>query len=152
MGRYPQLVTFALLAGSAVLTAVRPSVDARAPAECPHAAAVAEEFGRAAPEPVAPAPLEAETESEAERLFRQANAHLLRGETVLAHVKLERCVDVDPEFALCHRSLGTLYAGWGKPKAAYTHLKRYVELAPDAPDARAIRGIVERLGRMLPGR
>jgi Zn-dependent protease with chaperone function len=59
---------------------------------------------------------------------------------------------IDPDYADAARGLGSLYEDAGDAVRAVREYRRYVELAPDAPDRRRIDLRLERLGKALPGR
>jgi len=73
-------------------------------------------------------------------------AHLARGDTRRALVAAARIVTLSPKEAWAVRDRGVLQAQLGAPLGARADLERYLELAPDAPDAQAIRQL---LGRLL---
>jgi tetratricopeptide (TPR) repeat protein len=61
-------------------------------------------------------------------------------------VELERAVKADPGMIIAHKNLGLLYLKVLRDSGkARRHLQRVLELAPDHPDAPAIREIIERL-------
>ena len=57
----------------------------------------------------------------------------------------ERAVDMSPEVALGHRVLGDAAQALGQRKRAIQELSTYLQLAPDAPDRRAVERRVEEL-------
>jgi len=50
-----------------------------------------------------------------------------------------RALDIDPELASAERSLAAALDQLGRRDEAAAHLRRYLELAPDAPDAARVR-------------
>lgn len=152
--QWPKLSASLILIGSAALAHLAPPARSLPPKACARAVA---------PEPVTPepaiqarpvatpvaVPLSEALRPETDRLLAKAREHMLAGENGAARDLLERCVALDAQHAGCHRALGALYASTGRPRGALAHYRRYVELAPDASDARAIRAIVERAERLM---
>jgi regulator of sirC expression with transglutaminase-like and TPR domain len=58
---------------------------------------------------------------------------------------LERAIVADPAFAPAHRDLGFALADLGETQKARAELERYLELEPDAKDAREVRSKLRRL-------
>jgi len=56
-----------------------------------------------------------------------------------------KAVELDPSMVDAWRQLGLAEANLGQNDKAVEHLKRYLELAPDAPDAAGLRQYVEKL-------
>ena len=50
-----------------------------------------------------------------------------------------RALDIDPKLASAERSLAAALDQLGRRDEATAHLRRYLELAPDAPDAPRVR-------------
>ncbi len=76
---------------------------------------------------------------EAVRLFVGGNL----GE---AEAKLKSALAADPSYAAAHRGLGLVYERAGNRSQAARHLRRYLKLAPKAPDAEAMRKRLAALG------
>ena len=74
--------------------------------------------------------------SEAERLLAQ-------GEVVGACEKGEAHKRMSPQEPRVHRFLGKCYMRAGQPERARESFRRYLELAPEAPDAAFIKSIVK---------
>ena len=74
---------------------------------------------------------------DAAELLKAAHEHLVRKDIDGALRLLRLCVRIDG-LPACHRDLGSLLALIGDP-AAEQHFRRYVELAPNAPDVQSIR-------------
>ena len=78
----------------------------------------------------------------AERLFFRCEARRLRakpGDAELALTDLEAALATGKEPAPAHRALGELHRSAGRPDAARSSFERYLELAPEAPDAGLVR-------------
>ena len=58
---------------------------------------------------------------------------------------LSRVVEIDPKSALAHYYLGLCYTNTSKPDLAKTHLQRFLELAPDNPNAAGAREMLKYL-------
>ncbi len=69
----------------------------------------------------------------------QARKALLGGEYSLAIKLLKQVEQVTPNDPLVHRSLGVAYAHMKRQAEARRHYARYVELAPNSPDAEEAR-------------
>jgi tetratricopeptide (TPR) repeat protein len=62
-----------------------------------------------------------------------------------AVVELEKAWKLNPDDAYTHFYLATAYNEKGESHLAIPHLRRFVELAPDAPEAPAVRSFLSRL-------
>lgn len=62
-----------------------------------------------------------------------------------AIAELETAVKQNPDHAYAHYALGMLYNQVGKRDAAIPHLRRFVELAPNAPEAPAVRSFLAKI-------
>jgi len=97
---------------------------------------------------------------EAERLLDSAPAELKNdpvthynlgvqhwnvGDAAGAARSFEKAVELDPTMVDAWRQLGLAEANLGENGKAVEHLKKYLELAPDAPDAAGLRQYVEKL-------
>ena len=60
-----------------------------------------------------------------------------------ALMAFQRTLELDPSFAQVHRSLGILFATLKTEEKAVEHYRRYLELEPQAPDAVAVRKIID---------
>ncbi|MBI3554404.1 MAG: tetratricopeptide repeat protein [Elusimicrobia bacterium] len=58
-----------------------------------------------------------------------------QGRKMEAVTCLEKALEINPDLALAHFNLGTLDLGLRKQAEGLSHLARFVELAPDDPDA-----------------
>jgi regulator of sirC expression with transglutaminase-like and TPR domain len=74
-----------------------------------------------------------------ERTMQAALAELVRGQLSAAQVRYREAVRLLPREAAGFRGLGLVSARLGDPRTAREALQRYLELAPAAPDAAAIR-------------
>jgi tRNA A-37 threonylcarbamoyl transferase component Bud32 len=74
--------------------------------------------------------------------LRQAEALMLDGAVVQACALGEQAATGTPAAAGPHRFLGKCYTRLGQPDRAARHYRRYLELAPDAPDRVFVRAIV----------
>jgi tetratricopeptide (TPR) repeat protein len=61
----------------------------------------------------------------------------------------QKALDLNPTNAEAHRGLGFLYEQQGRRPAAIEHFKKYLELTPNASDARRIRMHVEALEKQV---
>lgn len=57
--------------------------------------------------------------------------------------EFSKAVEVDPAHAEVHRSLAIAYAKLGKPEDAVQHYEKYLELAPNSPEAATVRKFVD---------
>jgi hypothetical protein len=72
-------------------------------------------------------------------LYREGWAQLEAGKVKEAREPLKECARLAPDLPECHRGLGALYKKMRNPTKAALHLRRYLELAPDAADAERVR-------------
>jgi regulator of sirC expression with transglutaminase-like and TPR domain len=80
------------------------------------------------------------------RLLQNLKAsHLARGDLRSALVVAARTKSLLPSEPWPLRDLGVLHAKLGAPRAARAELHAYLELAPSANDAAAIRAVLARL-------
>lgn len=80
--------------------------------------------------------------SEAETHYKSGMAALRDRKPLLAINDLEMAIALDPSYAPAFRSLGSAYAMVGREQKMVEMLERYLELAPDAPDAARIEQVV----------
>ena len=66
-------------------------------------------------------------------------------DTQAAIADLSRVVEIDPKRAIAHYYLGLCYTNTSKPDQAKTHLQRFLELAPDDPNAAGAREMLKYL-------
>lgn len=79
--------------------------------------------------------------TEATALYQRALDRLTDKDFGGAEAQLEACI-AEGDLPECHRLLGTILALEHDP-AARTHLEQYLHIAPAAPDADAIRRLLE---------
>ncbi len=128
----------------AVSAAPRPAsvTPPPAPAEAP--AKVAPRPKReAVVKPVAPAP--AMPAPATPQLLDEAKQLLGEGEVIAACAKGAEAMRAQPKRADIHRFLGKCYMGAGDLERAKEAYRKYLELAPHAPDAGVVRRIIEGL-------
>lgn len=58
---------------------------------------------------------------------------------------LKKSVEIDPSHAYAHYHLGLAYNAAGQPDLTILHLDRFLDLAPDAPEAGQVRDLLSRL-------
>lgn len=78
----------------------------------------------------------------ADRLSRDGTGALMQGDLTTAEKLLKKCLRVDPTQASCHRALGVLYAQKDDPQRSISHYRKYVELQPNAVDAKRVREMI----------
>ena len=81
----------------------------------------------------------------AKSLYKDGLQRFVGGDTGAAIGKFQAALDRDPGYAPAHRGLGMAYERKGDRSRATRAFKRYLELAPDAPDAAAVRDRLEKL-------
>ncbi len=64
------------------------------------------------------------------------------GRTQEAKDRFLSCLRLDPSAAACHRALGEVYRREDATAQAKSHFLRYLELAPDAPDAPFVKSLL----------
>ncbi|MCH8157743.1 MAG: tetratricopeptide repeat protein [Nitrospinae bacterium] len=74
-----------------------------------------------------------------------ANLNMATGRTDEAKVLLENVLSRQPNVAGVHKNLGLIYLQEKDSANAVRHLKEYLRLTPQAPDASAIRSVLEDL-------
>ena len=60
----------------------------------------------------------------------------------VAALELEYVLKADPELARAHYLLGMAYFNSGRVEEGRSHLERFIELAPEDPDAEIARGLL----------
>ncbi|MFO0724930.1 MAG: PEGA domain-containing protein [Myxococcota bacterium] len=75
-------------------------------------------------------------------LLRAGNDLLTAGHTMEAKDRFVACLRLDPGAAACHRALGEVYRREDATAQAKSHFLRYLELAPDAPDAPFVKSLL----------
>ena len=64
-----------------------------------------------------------------------------------AKLRFGKLLEVDPNHAMAHYYLGLIYVGEGANDEAKKHLERFVQLAPDDPEAPSARDLVKYLSQ-----
>jgi tetratricopeptide (TPR) repeat protein len=80
-----------------------------------------------------------------EEVAKIAGEDFDNGNAALATKTLEALLDVNPNIAVAHYHLGRAMASAGANARAKTHLQKFVELAPDHPDAKAAKQMMAAL-------
>jgi serine/threonine-protein kinase len=133
-----------------------PSAPVVAPSPAPPVVAVHEEHHHhsssksvkpVAAAPVAPAPAPAPTVAPPAphgyaALFGEAKELFSNGDYEKAAARYEEAAHLQPDTAVVHRELGKCYTRLGKQDRAQKEYRRYLELAPNASDAKFYQNIV----------
>jgi len=82
----------------------------------------------------------------AAELFKKGSEQILAGKFDDAEATLRQSLKVDRRYAPAYRGLGILYQRTGATAKALDAFKKYLKLAPQAPDAAAIEARIEQLG------
>jgi Flp pilus assembly protein TadD len=82
----------------------------------------------------------------AEALYEQGRNAFQAGDTAQAVQALEQAVQANPDHARAHYMLGLAYANSDQKAKAKEHLQKFVELAPDDPEASAAKEMIAYLG------
>ena len=90
-----------------------------------------------------PAPAPAPAPKDTAALLEQAEELLVAGEGATACALGEQAARQAPHTASVHRFLGTCYMRVQDPQSARRHYRRYLELAPEAPDRVFVRAMIE---------
>jgi Flp pilus assembly protein TadD len=104
----------------------------------------------AAPNPAAPAPA-VQTAAPAatpaargpKEVLAEADKLLSQGEVADACARGEEAKRLAPRLAAAHKFLGKCYMRAGRTREASDSYKQYLELAPNAPDAPFIKGMIK---------
>jgi predicted component of type VI protein secretion system len=80
---------------------------------------------------------------EVKRLYELGTDLLRKNELNKAVDALNRCLALDPGFAKCHRMLGATYARLKNPEQGAIHYRRFVQLAPNDPEAPKVKIFLE---------
>lgn len=78
-------------------------------------------------------------------LFQLANMAFEADDTVKAKERLAKVLDLDPNHPRSHYLLGLILMREGRKEEARNHLERFLELAPDDPDADTAQGALKYL-------
>jgi pSer/pThr/pTyr-binding forkhead associated (FHA) protein len=82
-------------------------------------------------------------QQQVKRLYERGTDLLRKNELNQAVDALNKCLALDPGFAKCHRMLGATYARLKNPEQGAIHYRRFVQLAPDDPEAPKVRIFLE---------
>lgn len=74
-------------------------------------------------------------------LFKRAELDFQGGDNPRAQEALKKVLEVRPDFARAHYTLGLTYTATD-PEKAKTHLQKFIELAPDDPEVEAAKEIL----------
>jgi Flp pilus assembly protein TadD len=113
----------------------KPVVAAAPMAAAPVAAAAAS--------PAAAPPAAAKPATAPKGAFAEGQALLRNGDVDGALAKFQEAARANPSDAKAQKEIGRCYNRLGQRDRAQPYLKRYLELAPDAPDAAFIRAMLE---------
>lgn len=78
---------------------------------------------------------EADPKVLAAEFYNQGVQAFESGDNAAAIKQFERVIEVDPEYARAHYQLGICHVGTGNTDAAKQHLQKFIDLAPDDPEA-----------------
>jgi hypothetical protein len=85
--------------------------------------------------------------ADAEQAYRRGNERLLAGDAASASQAYQQAIFQDPTLAVAHRGLGLAEAQLGNRRASVRALRRYLQIAPAAPDREPIRTRIRLLTR-----
>jgi tetratricopeptide (TPR) repeat protein len=88
----------------------------------------------------------ADPEGLAETLYQRGQAAFQAGDTAAAVQALEQAVQAKPDHARAHYWLGLSYANADDKAKAKQHLQKFVELAPDDPEASTAKEMIAYMG------
>lgn len=89
------------------------------------------------PQPAVP------TEDPAEKLYREGISLYRQGQYADAATALNQCLRINPSSAKCHLTLASTYGKLKEPELGAQHYRRFVQLAPDDPDAPRVKLLLE---------
>ncbi len=92
------------------------------------------------PEPLADAEAEGDP---AEKLYEEGTGLYRKGQYTDAAGALNQCLKVNPVLAKCHMALASTYAKLKEPELGAQHYRRFIELAPDDPQAARVKLLLE---------
>lgn len=87
---------------------------------------------------------------EAEVHYNVGTVYFQAGEVKRAVVHLRQALELEPDHALAHKALAFALVRQERLPEAAEHLGRYLQLEPEAPDAAAMRDLLEELRRQSP--
>lgn len=88
----------------------------------------------------------ADPEGLAETLYERGRTAFQAGDTAQAVQALEQAVQAKPDHARAHYMLGLSYANADEKAKAKQHLQKFVELAPDDPEAGTAKEMIKYMG------
>lgn len=78
------------------------------------------------------------------RALLEKAQRLIKGKQFAEAAELtQRCIEVASEYPDCHLKHGTVMARLGRVAEGAKHYRRFVELAPDAPEASKVREMLK---------
>ena len=77
----------------------------------------------------------------ADLLYKRADLDFRAGENALAQAALLKVLELDPEMARAHYTLGKIYASTDTHKAK-EHLRKFIEMAPDDPEVASAKEMI----------
>ena len=80
---------------------------------------------------------------QAQQLYQEGTEQLRNHDLNQAVSTLNRCLAIDPSFANCHRLLGATYAQLKDPEQGAIHYRKFLQLAPEDPEAAKVRIFLE---------
>jgi len=89
---------------------------------------------------------ESDPEGLASTLYEQGREMFNAGNTAAARQAFEQALQADPNYARAHYMLGLCYVNVGESAKAKEHLEKFVELAPDDPEAATARDMIQYMG------
>ncbi len=87
----------------------------------------------------------------ADKLYYNVGATIMNRENLTkadrerAVVAFEKALEINPKYAKAHLQLGYALLGLGKLKEARVHFEKFVEMAPDSPEAKDARALANEL-------
>lgn len=88
--------------------------------------------------------IEVDPEGGVDLLYKRADLDFRGGEPDLARAALVKILEIDPDMPRAHYTLGLIYASTDVAKAK-EHLRKFIELAPEDPEAAAAREMLDQL-------
>lgn len=80
-----------------------------------------------------------------EAFYNQGVGFFNNGQTDQALSSFQQALDVDPSYAKTHFSMALAYASSGENAKAKEHLQKFVDMAPDDPDAASAKEMIQYL-------
>ncbi len=79
----------------------------------------------------------------AEKLYEEGTGLYRKGQYTDAASALNQCLKVNPALAKCHMALASTYAKLKEPELGAQHYRRFIQLAPDDPQAARVKLLLE---------